>query len=55
MRSLAEQTFTFAQRFANEADLSVFKIAKAAMNDASGATGGSGGEVVLLEKEHTPP
>ena len=54
MRTLIEEAFALAQGFANEAELSIFEVPKSAVNDARGATGGSGGEVVLFEKEHTP-
>jgi len=51
MRLFFQEEFTFAQRLADEADFSMLKITKSAMDDAGGAAGGSGREVVLFDQQ----
>jgi hypothetical protein len=51
MRALAEQAFALANRFADQVELSMFKISKAAMDDAGGAAGNSRSEIVLFDEQ----
>ncbi len=52
VRALADQPLAFAKRFADEADLAILEVTKAAVDDAGGTAGGTGSEVVLLEQEN---
>src|SRR5689334_24798998 len=49
---IVEQALALAQGFADQAQFAVLEVAEAAVNDASGATGGSGGEIVLFNQQH---
>ena len=51
VRSFAQQAFPLAHRFAHQADLAMFEIAQAAVNDARRSAGHAGGEIVLLDQQ----
>ena len=51
VRALAQQAFPFANRFPNQIDFAVLQVAQAAVNDAGGAAGDAGGEIVLLDQQ----
>lgn len=55
VRALAQQPFPFANRFPYEIDFAVLQVTQAAVNDAGGAAGGAGGEVVLLDQQGAAP
>src|SRR5690242_16033361 len=51
MRTLLQQASPFQQRLANQPELSMFQVAQATVDDAGGAAGGAGREVMLLQQK----
>ena len=51
VRALAEQAITLAHRLADEAQFAMFQVTQAAMNNARGAAGNPGGEIILLDQQ----
>src|SRR5437667_2096510 len=51
MRILGAQVLAFAQRLPHQPDFSVFQITQPAVNDAGGAAGGAGREIILFNDQ----
>src|ERR1700722_4340311 len=51
MRTLAQQNFALANRFADKVEFAVFEITNPAVDNAGRAAGNSRGEVVLFDKQ----
>ena len=51
VRALLQQAPAFEQRLADQSELGMLQVAQAAVDDARGAAGGAGGEVVLLDQQ----
>jgi hypothetical protein len=51
VRTLAEQSLAFVQRFANQADLAMLEIAQSAVDNAGGTRRRARSKVVLLNQQ----
>lgn len=53
VRPFVEQALAFVKRLANQANLGVFQITQASVDDACGTTGCASGKIILFEEQDT--